>query len=234
MDPRKVALVTGASRGIGRGLVERFLSDGYRVVGCSRGEAPQVDGDYEHTRLDVSDERAVHRWIGDVARSHQGIDVVVNNAGFLATAPSLITPASTAEEVMRTNFLGTFLVSREAAKVMIRGSYGRIVNIASMACGVHMEGASAYAASKSAVIEYSKVLAKELAERNVTVNVVAPSIVETQILEKLGEEGIERSRQVLTIKRNFTFEEVAHVVSFLASPLTACLTGQVLYLGLVV
>ena len=123
---------------------------------------------------------------------------------------------------MRINFLGTFLVSREAAKVMIRSSYGRIVNIASMACGVHMEGASVYAASKSAVIEYSKVLAKELSERNVTVNVVAPSIVETEMLEKLGEEGTERSRRALTLKRNCTVEEVGHVVSFLASPHAAC------------
>jgi len=234
MDPLKVALVTGASRGIGRGLVERFLSDGYRVVGCSRGEAPQVDGDYEHTLLDVSEESAVRRWIAGVARSHQRIDVVVNNAGVVAAAPSLVTPASTAEEVMRINFLGTFLVSRETAKVMIRSRYGRIVNIASMACGLHMEGASAYAASKSAVIEYSKVLAKELSERNVTVNVVAPSIVETEMLEKLGEEASERSRQALTIRRNCTIEEIGHVVSFLASPAAACLTGQVLYLGLVV
>jgi 3-oxoacyl-[acyl-carrier protein] reductase len=234
MDPRKVALVTGASRGIGRGLVERFLADGYRVVGCSRGEAPAADDDYEHTRLDVAEEGAVRRWIGGVARSHGRIDVVVNNAGVLATSPALVTPASTAEEVMRTNFLGAFLVSREAAKVMIRTGYGRIVNIASMACGAHMEGASAYAASKGAVIEYSKVLAKELSERNVTVNVVAPSIVETEMLDKLGEEGSERSRRALTIKRNCTVEEIAHVVAFLASPHAGCLTGQVLYLGLVV
>jgi 3-oxoacyl-[acyl-carrier protein] reductase len=234
MDPRKVALVTGASRGIGRGLVERFLSDGYRVVGCSRGEAPPLDGDYEHTCLDVSEESAVRRWIRRIARSHRRIDVVVNNAGVLAAAPSLITPMSTVEEVMRINFMGAFLVGQEAAKVMVRNSYGRIVNIASMASGAHVEGASAYAASKSAVIEYSKVLAKELAERNITVNVVAPSIVETSMLEKLGEEGSRRLRRELTITRNCTVEEIGHVVSFLASPHAACLTGQVLYLGLVV
>jgi len=234
MEPREVALVTGTSRGIGRGLVERFLADGYRVVGCSRSEAPPVDGDYEHTRLDVSEESDVRRWIAGVARSHKQIDVVVNNAGIGASAPSLVTPTSMVEEVMRVNFLGTFLVSREAAKAMIRRSSGRIINIASDACGLHMEGASAYAASKSAVIEYSKVLAKELSERNVTVNVVAPSIVETEMLKELGEEGTERYRRLLTLKRTCTVEEVAHVVSFLASPLAACLTGQVLYLGLVV
>ena len=97
-----------------------------------------------------------------------------------------------------------------------------------------MEGASAYAASKAAVIEYSKVLAKELSESNVTVNVVAPSIVDTQMLDKVGEEGIQRSRRALTIKRNCTIDEIGHVVSFLASPHSGCLTGQVLYLGLVV
>ena len=234
MDPGKVALITGASRGIGRGLVERFLADGYRVVGCSRSEAPPIDGDYEHTRLDVSDESAVSRWVKGVSRSHDRIDVVVNNAGIGASAPSLITAGSTAERLMRVNFLGSFLVSREAAKVMIRRSFGRIVNVASMVSGVHMEGASAYAASKSAVIEYSKVLARELAERNVTVNVVAPPIVETEMLDQLGEEGAQRLRQALTIKRTCSIEEIGHVVSFLASPEAACVTGQVLYLGLVV
>jgi 3-oxoacyl-[acyl-carrier protein] reductase len=134
---------------------------------------------------------------------------------------------------MGINFLGTFLVSREAAKVMVNRKYGRIINIASMVSAIHLEGVSAYAASKSAVIEYSKVLARELSERNITVNVVAPSLVETEMLEKLGDERSERHRRALTIKRNCTVEEIGHVVSFLASPLAACLTGQVLYLGLV-
>jgi 3-oxoacyl-[acyl-carrier protein] reductase len=234
METESVALITGASRGIGRGLVERFLADGYRVVGCSRSEAPALAGDYEHTRLDISDEAAVRRWVAGVSRSHGRIDVAVNNAGVAAAAPALVTPGNTAEAVMRTNFLGTFLVSREVAKVMVRRRHGRIVNIASVACGIHMEGASVYAASKSAVIEYSKVLARELAERSVTVNVVAPSLVETDMLEALGEEGALRYRKALTIERNCSIEEVGHVVAFLASPLAGCLTGQVLYLGLAV
>ena len=104
MASRKVALVTGTSRGIGRGLVDRFLSDGYRVAGCSRGEVPQVDGDYEHVRLDVSDESAVRRWIADVARSHQRIDVVVNNAGVSAAVPSLITSGSVARRSCASTF----------------------------------------------------------------------------------------------------------------------------------
>jgi 3-oxoacyl-[acyl-carrier protein] reductase len=234
MDSRKVALITGASRGIGRGLVERFLADGFRVVGCSRSEAPATDGDYEHRCIDVSDEAAVQNWIKGVSRSHKRIDVVVNNAGIAASAPSLITSAATVTDLMRTNFLGTFVVSREAAKIMIRHRYGRIINIASAACGLHVEGASAYSASKSAVIEVSKILAKELAEREITVNVVAPSIVETAMLDKIGDEGRERYERGLTIKRACTVDEVAHVVSFLASPEAGCLTGQILYIGLVV
>jgi 3-oxoacyl-[acyl-carrier protein] reductase len=135
---------------------------------------------------------------------------------------------------MRVNYMGSFFVSREAAKVMVRQKSGRIINTASMACGLHSEGVSAYAASKSAVIEYSKVLAKELAASNVTVNVIAPSMVETDMLDELGEEGRESALQSLTLKRTCSLEEVSHVVAFLASDLAGCLTGQVLYLGLVV
>jgi 3-oxoacyl-[acyl-carrier protein] reductase len=234
MGSQRIALITGTSRGIGRGLVERFLSDGYRVVGCSRGEAPALAGDYEHTRLDIGEEAAVRSWVRGVKHSHDRIDVVVNNAGISARAPALVTAGSTAAEVMRVNFHGACLVSQEAAKVMVRNRYGRIVNIASVACGLHSEGASVYAASKSALIEYSKVLAKELAASDITVNVVAPSAVETAMLEQIDRRALEVSRQELTIKRNCTVEEVGHVVSFLASQEASCVTGQVIYLGLVV
>jgi 3-oxoacyl-[acyl-carrier protein] reductase len=234
MDSRKVALITGASRGIGRGLVEHFLSDGYRVAGCSRGAAPAIDGDYEHSCIDIADEKAVQGWVKGVARSHRRIDVIVNNAGEYAQTPAMLTAGGTLEKLMRINYMGSFFASREAAKVMVRQKSGRIINMASMACGLHSEGASAYAATKSAVIEYSKVLAKELAKSNVTVNVVAPSMVETDMLEELGEKSRESALQSLTLKRSCSLDEVNHVVAFLASDLAACVTGQVIYLGLVV
>ena len=234
MDSRKVALITGASRGIGRGLAECFLSGGFRVAGCSRGEAPPIDGDYQHSCIDIADEKAVQGWVKGVARSHQRIDVLVNNAGDYAQIPAVLTSGETLEKLMRINYMGSFIASREAAKIMVRQKRGRIINMASMACGLHSEGASAYAASKSAVIEYSKVLAKELAESNVTVNVVAPSMVDTGMLEELGEKSRESALQSLTLKRSCSLEEVNHVVMFLASDLAACVTGQVIYLGLVV
>jgi 3-oxoacyl-[acyl-carrier protein] reductase len=234
MDSRKVALITGASRGIGRGLAECFVSDGFRVAGCSRSAAPPIDGDYEHSCIDIADEKAVQGWVKGVARSHQRIDVLVNNAGDYAQIPAVLTSGETLEKLMRINYMGSFIASREAAKIMVRQKRGRIINMASMACGLHSEGASAYAASKSAVIEYSKVLAKELAESNVTVNVVAPSMVDTGMLEELGEKSRESALQSLTLKRSCSLEEVNHVVTFLASDLAACVTGQVIYLGLVV
>jgi 3-oxoacyl-[acyl-carrier protein] reductase len=231
MDDRRVALVTGTSRGIGRGLVDRFLRDGYRVVGCSRGDAPEVSGDYVHACVDVTDEEAVHRWFADVRRSHDRIDVVVNNAGAVAIGPAALTPTATVEALLRVNFLGTFLVCREAAKLMVRHRYGRIINFASVACGAHTAGAAAYAASKSAVIEFSRILAKELAARDITVNVVAPSMVDTAMYGELSDDVASRYLEDLTIKRHCTHDEVEHVVSFFASQDAACVTGQVLYLG---
>jgi 3-oxoacyl-[acyl-carrier protein] reductase len=227
-----VAFVTGTSRGIGRGLAKRFLATGYRVVGCSRGEAPDVEGDYTHISLDVTDEKAVRACVSSVRKSHGGIDVVVNNAGVGAIAPALTTPGATIEELTRVNYLGTFLVSREVAKMMIRNGGGRIINFASVATSLHMEGSAAYAASKAAVIEFSKVLAREVASRDVTVNVVAPSLVETDMYDTLNETAVERYREALTIKRSITMDEVFAVVCFLASNEASALTGQVLYLGL--
>jgi 3-oxoacyl-[acyl-carrier protein] reductase len=232
-DELRVAVVTGSSQGIGRGLVESFVQQGYRVEGCSRGEAPPLAGLYEHARVDIRSEEEVRRWISDVGRRHGRIDVLVNNAGVSMPALALMTSGASAEDAIRTNVMGTFLVSREVARVMLRRKWGRIINISSMAAALHMPGTSAYAASKAAITEMSKVLACELAPFSITVNVVAPSIVETEMLASLGPEVVESCRQALAIKRLCTLDDIRGVISFLASDAASYVTGQVLYLGYV-
>lgn len=234
MHQTPVALVTGSSRGLGLGIAEHFLRQGYKVVGCSRSPSTLEWEGYEHTILDVGEEQQVWKWVTGVARSHRRIDVVVNNAGLLPPAAlAMATPSEVAEAAIRTNYLATFAVCREAGKVMLQRRFGRIINISTIATGLHMEGASAYLASKSAMVEFSKVLAKELAPAGITANVVAVSLLETDMTATLSIEARQRYLDSFTIKRLATVEDVCNVVSFFASEASGYLTGQVVNLGFV-
>ncbi|MDA2933357.1 SDR family oxidoreductase [Acidobacteria bacterium AH-259-D05] len=233
MTERPVALVTGSSRGVGRGIAEQFLSQGYRVIGCSRGPSTLKREGYEHAIVDVGRDEQVQQWISTVARSYGRIDVVINNAGSHLVAFALVTSTDLVESTLRTNFLGTFAVCRESAKVMLKRKFGRIINISSIAVGLHMKGTSAYAASKSAIVEFSKVLAEELGPVGITCNVVALCLLETHMTASLSKEAIEYCEQRLAIKRWATIEDVCNVIFFLASPASSYVTGQVIHLGFV-
>lgn len=227
-------VITGTSKGIGRGIAQFFLARGYRVAGCSRGPGTlQADG-YLHTQVDVGDEGQVRDWIRSIRRAWGRLDVVVCNAGLVPASLLLtMTPGETLEPVLRTNIAGTFYVCREVARAMTLQKSGRIITMSSMAAGLHEEGTAAYAASKSAIVEMTKVLAKELAPLGITCNALAPSMTATDAVEALGDAVKARALEKLTIKRQLTIEEIGHAVAFLAAPESACITGQVIHMGLV-
>jgi len=234
MDVQPVMVITGTRKGIGRGVAEYFVARGYRVAGCSRSsDTLNVEG-YLHTQMDVGNEKQVRDWIRSIKRTWEQIDVVVCNAG-LAPANSLLTMTSgdVLESLLRTNIGGTYYVCREAAKVMLLQRSGRIITVSSMAVGLHEEGTSAYAASKSAIVEMTKILAKELAQFGITCNAMAPSMIMTDAVEALGETVVARALEKLTIKRKLTIEEICNVISFYTAPASSCITGQVIYMGLV-
>jgi 3-oxoacyl-[acyl-carrier protein] reductase len=135
---------------------------------------------------------------------------------------------------METNVKGTYLMCREVAKVMMIQKSGRIIAVSSMAVGLHAEGTSAYAASKSAVVEMTKILAKEVARFGITCNVIAPSIILTESVKALGDKVTERALSQLTIKREVTMSEINNVVDFFVAPESQIITGQVVHMGLVV
>jgi 3-oxoacyl-[acyl-carrier protein] reductase len=229
-----VMVVSGTSKGIGRGICQYFLSKGYLVAGCSRGPSTLDAKEYHHTQVDVSDEKQVIRWVRSVKKTFGHIDVLVCNAGF-APADLLMTMVSgkVLKSVLDTNIAGTFFVSREVAKMMMTQQSGRIITISSMAEGLHEEGTSAYSASKSAIVEMTKILAKELAVVGITCNVIAPSMFMSESVEVLGQATIERAKGKLAIKREVTMDEICNVVSFFIAPESGCITGQVIYMGLV-
>ena len=229
-----VMAVTGTSKGIGQGIVQYFTDRGYRVVGCSRGPSTLDIENYQHTQVDVGDEKQVREWIRSIKRVYQHIDVLVCNAGFMPGGMLMtMTQADVLDVVLRTNVIGTFYTCREVAKLMMLQKYGRIITISSIMASVHAEGTSAYSASKSAVVEMTKILAKELATTGVTCNVIAPSLVLTETAQALGKTVVERVLEKQTIKRDLTISEICNAIAFFMAPESGSITGQVLNMGLV-
>lgn len=234
MSELPVMVITGSSRGIGRGMAEHFAANGYRVAGCSRSPSTIENERYSHMQLDVGDEQQVRRWISCVKETCGRIDVLVCNAGIPPSATALtLTAGEHFDQIVRTNLAGTFYVCREVAKQMMRQRAGRIVTISSITADLHEEGTAVYSASKSAVTEMTKVMAKELAPLGVTCNVIAPSLIATPAVQGLGEEIAARFLSKQTFRRVITVDEICNVVAFFASPASGCITGQVIHMGLV-
>jgi 3-oxoacyl-[acyl-carrier protein] reductase len=227
----RVMIITGTRKGIGRGLVDHYLARGYIVAGCSRGPLDDAPEGYHHTCLDVSDEEAVQAMVREVAAELGPIDVLINNAGVASMNHVLLTPGTTVRNVLETNVLGSFLFSREVAKVMSRRKRGRIVNMATVATPLKLEGEAIYAASKAAVESLTAVMARELAPMNITVNAVGPTPVDTDLILGVDREKIEALVQLQAIKRKGELRDIANVIDFFIDEASDFVTGQVLFLG---
>ena len=231
MPVPEVALITGTRKGIGRYLAEHFVGKGMLVEGCSRTAPDWGLENYRHHCLDVADEPKVKALFSSIQKQHGRLDILINNAGIASMNHVLLTPAATVDQIMATNFRGTFLLCREAAKLMQRRRYGRIVNLSTIAVPMRLEGESIYAASKSAIVTFSQILARELADFGITCNVVAPTPIETDLIQGVPKEKIDQIVNQLAIKRLGRFEDVANVVDFFAKPESDYITGQVIHLG---
>ena len=229
-----VIIITGTSKGIGQGMAHHFLALGFRIAGCSRGSATIEHENYHHTAVDIGDEGQVRSWVRSVKNQFKRIDILVCNAGHApANLLMTMTPGSVLMDLLQVNIAGSYYICREVSKVMLLQRSGRIITTSSMAVGLHEEGTSAYSASKAAIVEMTKVMAKELAPAGITCNVIAPSMLMTDAVTVLGEEIIQRALSKLTIKRVVTIEEVCNVVSFFSAAESSCITGQVIHMGLV-
>jgi 3-oxoacyl-[acyl-carrier protein] reductase len=226
-----VILISGTSRGIGEYLATCYLERGFRVVGCSRITVTRDQGSYRHYTLDVSDEAEVTRMFADVSKTYGRLDAVLNNAGVAAMNHVLLTPVSSARSVLDTNVIGTFLLCREAAKLMRRRKYGRIVNFATVATPLKLEGEAIYAASKAAVISLTQILARELAEFGITVNAVGPTPIATDLIRSVPKAKIDAVIARQAIRRLGEYRDVLNVIDFFLQPESDFVTGQVVFLG---
>lgn len=226
-----VVLITGTRKGIGRYLAEHYVQRGAQVVGCSRTAPAWTLTNYTHFEADVTDEAAVRKMVAAVGKQFGRLDVLINNAGIASMNAILLTPAATAERIFATNFQGVFLLCREAAKLMQRRRYGRIVNISTVAAPLRLEGEALYAASKSAVVTFTQILAREVASYGITANVVAPTPIATDLIRSVPQEKIAAIIERLAVKRLGRFEDVANVIDFFVRPESDYVTGQVITLG---
>lgn len=228
---RPVMLITGTRKGIGRHLAETYVKRGYLVEGCSRGGASfEVEG-YTHTSLDVSEEKAVKGWITDISRRHGRIDCVLNNAAIATMNHVLLTPAATANRMLSVNVTATMLVCRDAAKVMMRRRYGRIVNFTTIVDPIGLAGEAIYAASKAAVVTFTRILAFELGAWGITCNSFGATPIMTDMIRGVPQDKIDAVVNGLAIKRLGTPEDCVNVCDFFISPTSDNITAQVLYLG---
>lgn len=228
----KVVLVTGARRGVGKFIVEHFLSHGATVVGFSRTpEDVEPPANYHPVVVDVADADSVQRGFEFIRKSFQKVDIVVNNAAVLTSQYAMIMGASSAKSMVDTNLFGTFLVSREAAKLMKRSKWGRIINIGSMAASLDPVGDSVYAATKAAVSTLANIMAKEFAPINVTCNTLGITAIETDMLAQLPREKINAVVAALPLPRFAVQDDILNVIDFFSSERSSYISGQTIFLG---
>jgi 3-oxoacyl-[acyl-carrier protein] reductase len=238
MTDKRVALVTGGSRGIGAAIVHRLAADGFHVVAMARDAAklaevvaqisPAGAASAEAAVCDISDAKAFAAAVEQVAEKHGRLDVLVNNAGITRDGLILRMDDEDFDVVIQTNLKSAFVAIRAAARPMMRAKFGRIINIGSVSGVAGNAGQSNYAASKAGLIGLTKSVAKELAGKQITCNLIAPGFVTTDMTGVLSEQIKEQVKQHIPLRRFGQPAEIAAAVSFLAGPDSSYMTGQVL------
>jgi 3-oxoacyl-[acyl-carrier protein] reductase len=235
----KTVIVTGGSRGIGRAIVEAFAAEGACVTFFFRAEqgAAQETVDQAQARgeivfgeqVDVRDAAACDTAVRCIVRRHGRVDVLVNNSGVIRDNLLPWLEPHDVSEVLETNVTGTFNVTRAVVPQMITQRSGRIINISSVAATMAGRGQTNYAASKGAVNAFTRALAVELAPRKITVNAVAPGLIETTMSERIRASAGDEALKRIALRRYGQPREVAYAVVFLASRFADYITGQIIH-----
>ena len=228
-------IVTGGTRGIGAGISRYFLDKNATVIATYHSN-DQASENFKHSlgelgeklilkKFDVANEDHVQAFYEEINQKFEALHVLVNNSGIRMDNLTASMSLEAWDKVMDTNLKGSFLMSKHAVLKMMQNRYGRIINISSIGGMLGLAGQANYAASKAGQIALSKVLAKEVAKRNITVNNVAPGFIETELLEGLSEDQIKAYKNQVPLKRFGKVSEVASTVGFLASAEASYITG---------
>ena len=235
---KKVAFITGATRGIGKEIAIELAKNGYDIAINYRNNKEEINEvknkvmennvDFFAVKLDISDYEECKKSIKEIINHYEKIDVLVNNAGITKDSLLLRMKKVDFDDVIDINLKGTFNVTKNVVPFMVKNKNGRIINIASIVGITGNVGQANYSASKAGVIGFTKSLAKELASRNILVNSVAPGFIQTQMTEILKEDIKDNIKKQIPLKRFGNTKDVANVVKFLASKDSSYITGQVI------
>ncbi len=233
--PKRVAVVTGASRGIGRAIAVRLAADGRHVVLISRTEGPlnevkaQIEaagGTASIVAVDISDPKPFAAAIESVAATQGRLDILVNNAGITKDNLALRMSDEDWDVVVSTNLTSAFVAIRAAARAMMKNRFGRIINISSTSGIVGNAGQANYAAAKSGLIGLTKSIARELGGKGITANIIAPGFIQTDMTNHLPQEVKDHVLGLMAIKRLGTGEDIAEAVAYVSGDAAGFLTGQ--------
>jgi 3-oxoacyl-[acyl-carrier protein] reductase len=236
------AVITGATRGIGKAIATAFLEAGATVIGIygsNQAAAESFQKEWQANKLyqknslslyncDVSDETGVLQFFETIEQQFDTIDILVNNAGIRRDAVTAMMKSEDWQRVIDINLTGTFYMSKQAVLLMMKQKYGRIIHITSPMAHMGFAGQANYAASKAGQIGMMRSLAKETAKRKITINCISPGFIDTELLEGLSEEQISQYKKMVPMKRFGKPQEVADAVLFLAGPQASYISGAVL------
>ena len=232
-----IALVTGASRGIGKAIAERLVADGATVIGTATSEngalaiSDYLQGGGEGKVLNVADPDSMQALLADITQKHGAVDILVNNAGITRDNLLMRMKDDEWQNIMDTNLTSIFKMSKAVLRGMMKKRKGRIINIGSVVGSTGNAGQANYAAAKAGVIGFSKSMAREVASRGITVNVVSPGFIDTDMTKALTAEQKESIFKDIPANRLGDPKEIAATVGFLASDDAAYITGETIHVN---
>ncbi len=234
---KKIALVTGASRGIGRAIAEQLVADGFFVVGTATSEggaeaiAAYLAENGTGLKLNVAEAESIEQVLKSIAENYAAPVVLVNNAGITRDNLLMRMKDDEWDDIINTNLTSIFRMSKAVLRGMMKAKGGRIINISSVVGATGNAGQTNYAAAKAGMVGFAKSMAKEVGSRNITVNTVAPGFIDTDMTKELADEHKNELMRSIALGRLGDPKEIAHAVSFLASEGASYITGETIHVN---
>ena len=231
LQSSRTVLIAGSRQGLGRALAGHYVESGHTVLGLSRGPSDLVHQRYRHYLTDVAEEESVQKAFAEIVESGTLPDVVIYSAGVKTSSLAVMMRSSQAADMLRTNLLGAFLVTRHAVRPMMRSGFGRFVYLSSVSVPLAEAGSAMYSASKAGLEQMAFSLSREFASQNITFNALGISLYPSEMLRSHSDKALEKTRAALVKPDDLDLEEIVGAIDFFGSDAARQITGQTIYFG---